>query len=246
MFLFLYFILQVSGFKHYICTNQPNHPNVKNLIESAMNDSITILSPSDSRWNNWMKLKLLHDELYKLDLNETIMLTDAHDIIMIDNHKSIIDKFNEISSRYDNLGILISSEKGVWPGSYKYPDYNKQQIFPHINSGGIIGYVWAFKQIYDNNYYNTQYHNGYHTHIDDQHYWSTWYIKSLTDMSMPRIILDHQNEIFLCMHEVKDSDVLFNGTIIKHINTIGYPKFIHFNGDKSRYPYYFKNLKMSN
>ena len=46
---------------------------------------------------------------------------------------------------------------------------------------------------------------------DDQRFWTSVYLKSRGDARMPRIILDHESDIFLCMSGYSVwSDVAFN------------------------------------
>ena len=81
---------------------------------------------------------------------------------------------------------------------------------------------------------------------DDQRFWTTVYLKSRTDGSLPRISLDHESDIFLCMSGRSVwTDVSFDPSArsYKYRGTPGQPAIIHFNSAKSDIPLFFRVLK---
>ena len=81
---------------------------------------------------------------------------------------------------------------------------------------------------------------------DDQRFWTTVYFKSRTDASLPRIALDHESDIFLCMSGRSVwTDVSFDPSArrYKYRKTPGQPVVIHFNNAKADIEPFFRTLK---
>lgn len=216
MILFLLLIITpASAFQHCIVTNTPDHQNVKNLLKSA-NNQVTIIEAKEQEWRHSLKLDYYKIHLQTLAYNEIVLLTDAYDVILIDNHSNIIESFLKF-----NVNIVVSAENNRHPlNTPKYGD--KNLIFPYLNSGGIIGYAGDILSTIN---------RGYSTKYGDQYSWTQWYLNQINNIT---IVLDHNNEIFISMYNVKD----VQDSPFKHLKTSGIPKIIHFNGDKSLYESY--------
>lgn len=233
------FLHAVVGLKHFTITNQVDHENLKILIESSkrFNDSIIVLKPTESKWINGYKIKYVHEYITDFTDDELILITDAHDVYMMNSHQDITNEFNRLKTLDPKMEILISAEVGLWPPQTKkedYPGFNKRSVFPYVNSGGIIGYVGSFKRVYNDKY---------DINMCDQYSWAQWYLKSLKNETFPVIRMDFENNIFLSMFTMRSHDLIITEDTFKHKRTSGYPKMIHFNGDKGGYKDYANRLR---
>ena len=81
---------------------------------------------------------------------------------------------------------------------------------------------------------------------DDQRFWTSVYLKSRGDASMPRIILDHESDVFLGMAGLSPwHDLEFDPHRRKYKlkQTLGQPAVIHFNSAKADVAAFFHVLK---
>lgn len=78
---------------------------------------------------------------------------------------------------------------------------------------------------------------------DDQRYFTTLYFNSRVDPAMPRIVLDHYSDVFLCTNGFTvGKDIVFDPALRrwKHTQSPGIPAILHFNGNsKSNIPGFF-------
>jgi hypothetical protein len=81
---------------------------------------------------------------------------------------------------------------------------------------------------------------------DDQRFWTTVYFKSRADADLPRIVLDHESDVFLCMSGRSVwRDVSFDPSArrYKYNGTPGWPVVIHFNNAKADIGPFFRVLQ---
>jgi len=241
------------------------HANLDRLHASAAwwGGSISVLGMHDPRFVEWgkgfgVKLELVHEHLRTLPADDLFLFTDAFDVLMMASTADLRDAFLHTSKlvmareRADPAGaspprvpsILFSAEFFCHPdpnrtvfypaSDHAYPD------FPHLNSGTYVGRAGDLLAVMDR-------FANYTLDDDDQRYWTTAYLASREDPTLPRIILDHENDVFLCMSGYRiDWHLNFDPAIrrYKYKRTPGLPAVIHFNGRKDDVAPFFEALQM--
>jgi hypothetical protein len=206
LILLLLFVVSAK-FHHITITTRDvvySHPN------------ITILHPSEFGmgnvpWLNLFKIKILRDYCDKIDSNDIVLLTDAHDVYTINIHDKILQDFLDF-----NVSLVISAEANLYPQEFDYP--NKDLVFPYLNSGGLIGYAGFISSMIKN-------HGNLGIHKSDQRQYHKMYLNNARNIK-----LDRYNKIFLSMCLVKNKDLIITDKYLQHKITLGKPSIIHFNG----------------
>lgn len=243
LFILLIFISNINGFKHITtCNNEKDERLIKNLIEQGnkFNSTVTIQKYDIPRWSNGYKVKAIHDISSESDPEEILLFTDAYDVVMIGSHESIIETFLEWEStlQVDNFNrneaLLFAAEENAYPAHRKHLYPHQERFFKYMNTGVIIGRARLLKQASQN----------YNLNMCDQHWWIGKYLDELNNPNAIRIELDYTNLISLQMINVPDNDIIINNKTLKYKNTEGFPKFIHFNGDKRRFQNYSNELTL--
>ena len=131
---------------------------------------------------------------------------------------------------------------------YCHPDPNRSAAYPasdrahagfsFLNSGTYVGRAGAIREAMDR-------FPNYTLADDDQRYWTTIYLASRADASLPRIALDHEADVFLCMNKYRaDGDLDFDPAARRYRFRGGRaaPAVVHFNGEKRDLEPFFRAL----
>ena len=248
-----------------ICT-LPN-PNLERLHASArwFGDQVTVLGMNDPRFLEWgkgfgVKLELLHQHVKTLPPDDVVVFTDAFDVIMMASQREVREAFlltSRLALARDGGGpdpsgafparvpsIIFSAEFFCHPDGNRtvdYPASDSQYVdFPYLNSGTFVGTAGSILASFER-------FSNYTLQDDDQRYWTTVYLSSLEDATLPRIVLDHESDVFLCMNKYRvDTDLDFDPAArrFKYKGSNGLPMVIHFNGRKTDVPEMFELLSM--
>lgn len=230
-------------------------------------DSISILGMDDPRFRQWghgfgVKLELFQQFVESKDEDDLILFTDAFDVLMVESHEKIRDRFIEVSkltmARESDpavthemreqgvvdrpVTIVFSTELFCHPDPHRwseYPEIDRMYYLPYLNSGTFVGKAGDLKRIMALYPYSIS--------DDDQRYWTTLYLESRRHYDLPRIGLDHDNDIFLCM----SGHTMYKGLQFdpstqqyKFIHTPGQPLIMHFNNAKTEIHSFYKALQM--
>lgn len=135
--------------RFYTWTNDIDHKNLTLLKESAQKYGINLnyLGSDIGAFPLNAKLKLLYDELCKIDDHEIICAVDGFDVFFCSGAAEIKRRFISF-----NCDCVISAEREY---SHQYGRYREfydgiscDSPYRHVNSGSIIGYARAIKKIY--------------------------------------------------------------------------------------------------
>jgi len=131
---------------------------------------------------------------------------------------------------------------------YCHPDVNRSGAYPaadrahashaFLNSGTFVGRAGSLLQLMDR-------FANYSLADDDQRFWTTAYLASLGDASLPRVALDHEGDVFLCMNSfAPDGDLAFDPASRRYRfrGARGEPAVFHFNGKKDGVAPFFRAL----
>jgi len=92
-----------------------------------------------------MKFKLYKEKLSFLDDNDIVIMVDAYDVIILEKKEVMIEKFKKF-----NKPILLSRDGYINNFVFKYLQdkiYHGTNNY-RINTGLLMGYVWALKKMY--------------------------------------------------------------------------------------------------
>lgn len=249
---------------HHATVSTLAHPNLERLVASAAwyGDKVTVLGMNDPRFVKWgkgfgVKLELTHAFVKALPPNDLFMFTDAFDVLMMAGSAELRNaylhavKLAMARERVDPSGavparvpsVLFSAEFFCHPDPGRdvaYPQIDRQYEFAYLNSGTYIGRAGDIARMMD-------LWSNYSIDDDDQRYWTTIYLASRSDPSLPRIVLDHESDVFLCMSGYRmDRDLDFDPALrrYKSKRTPGLPGVIHFNNRKHDVVPFFDALMM--
>ena len=276
---------------HHATVATRSHPNLDRLSSTALwhENSIIVMGGNDTkRFPKWgagfgVKLELVHSLLKSLPQDDILLFTDAFDVLLMQSHTFIRNAFlaavrlklyrqlqalknkdtdTSKSKRDDSQfripSIFFSAEFFCHPDPERQAEYPLEDriysSFAYLNSGTYIGRVGSLLDAMDRS-------PNYTLQDDDQRYWTNLYLSSLDDISMPRIELDHEHDVFLCMNKYRaDGDLQFdparrlfsfsgkrdrlqggNGGG-DSMESRGIPSIIHFNGRKDDVESFFTAL----
>ena len=278
-----YLAVMLNSTVHHATVATRSHPNLDRLTSTANwhGNSIHIMGGNDSlRFPKWgagfgVKLELVHGLLRSLPRNDILLFTDAFDVLLMQSHDSIRNSFLSaarlklsrhlsVNASYDTTEdiriptILFSAEFFCHPDPERYLEYpNEDHLysnFAYLNSGTFIGQVGSLLDAMDRA-------PNYTLQDDDQRYWTNIYLSSLCDPTLPRIELDHEHDVFLCMNKYRaDGDLRFDPST-RHFSfsgdrdrrqggsgggdsmeSRGIPSIVHFNGRKDDVESFFTAL----
>lgn len=230
-------------------------------------DSISILGMDDPRFRKWgkgfgVKLELFQQFVESKEEDDLILFTDAFDVLLVESHEKIKERFLEVSklamSREADpavtpelrsqgaadrpVTIVFSTELFCHPDPHRkteYPEIDLMYHLPYLNSGTFVGRAGDLARIMALYPYAIE--------DDDQRYWTTLYLESRRHYDLPRIGLDHENDIFLCM----SGYTMYKGLQFdpssqqyKFVHTPGQPLIMHFNNAKTEIHSFYKALQM--
>jgi len=224
---------------HVLTVSTIENDMLKRLIDSGKkyNVNITVLGlemnngnlghndvKKDKSRKFGMKLALPKAYLKNVDDNDTVIFTDAWDVIYVGSAEEIVRRYKNM-----NYPIVFGAEKYCWPDSDRMNEFSetKDTAFPYLNSGGYVGKAGAIKKILEN--YNDTENVNDEKRIDDQRFWIDMYMAN-KDV----IKLDTNAEIFLnaCGTNQNFYNIKPNSFVYTETNTS--PLLVHANAsDKS-------------
>lgn len=163
-----------------------------------------------------------------------VLFADAHDSIVLDNAKSILDKYQRIGAE-----IVISAEKTCWPDSeisthfpYPRPPFHNSP-WRFINAGGWMGErraILGALDLMDTAGFVDRWQG------DDQRCWQEFFLRGT---GRQRMHVDSGCEIFQTMSGVGGMELGPNGdNLITHCQ----PKILHFNGRTPNIGLWYRTL----
>jgi hypothetical protein len=205
-----------------INTNPSMKSNVTNVISKNFNNIkntkirhfAEILCSSG--WRNSCKLYHLLNHLETLSDNDVLLFVDGLDTFIIGDLSNILEKFRGFESK-----IVIGGERNRFPKNIGDDQlYNKSKALIYPNSGCLIGYVKALRNILNGVLVDIE------KRIDsDQAFWMQQHILNSD------IVIDHDGEICLSMARILLDELIFhNRSSVEFLRTHTYPNVIHFNG----------------
>jgi len=278
-----YQAVMLNSTVHHATVATRSHPNLDRLTSTANwhGNTIHIMGGNDSlRFPKWgagfgVKLELVHGLLRSLPRNDILLFTDAFDVLLMQSHDSIRNSFLSaarlklsrhlsVNASYNTTEdiriptILFSAEFFCHPDPERHVEYPQvdrlYSNFAYLNSGTYVGQVGSLLDAMDRV-------PNYTLQDDDQRYWTNIYLSSLFDSTLPRIELDHEHDVFLCMNKYRaDGDLRFDPST-RHFSfsgdrdrrqggsgggdsmeSRGTPSIIHFNGRKDDVESFFTAL----
>ena len=165
------------------------------------------------------KINFLKKYLEGIGENKLMIFTDSYDVLC-NNHVNIM--VNTYNSKFKGK-IVFGSETSCWPDrnlAVKYPVVNVNNKY--LNSGVFMGYTDDIKNILKNSIANN---------ADDQLYYTYRLLESIKNNG--KIVLDYNNDLFVCMNGVIDKLKLNKSRNCLESQTNTRPFFIHANGPPS-------------
>jgi hypothetical protein len=204
---------------HFVTVATKNHPVLDQLKEKVGGDRLDILGLERNCTIGWeahgnlgLKLKLMRDYVFSLDVNDVVLFIDAYDVFFTGKSDDILERFDSFEKP-----IVFGSETSCSPdGSLgeKYPPSSTE--FRFLNSGLTIGKVWALRECFKDYVYVDE--------INDQLWWSHKFLER-----QDLIELDYNNRIFLNCYSLNRHDIsVSDDQIISYKGR--HPLFLHFNG----------------
>jgi hypothetical protein len=250
---------------HHISTCTTFARSMHWLYQSSayFGNEISLLGMGDKRFQSWgygffVKLETVDTYVHGIPPDDVVIFSDCLDTLQLGSHAEIMAGFfTAINRSRTNYGkgfdevsvvdprspsILFITEVVCWIGHVCkkeeedafYSAQEKSHEASFLNSGGYMGRAGDIAYFFDL--------NSYSINIDDQLYWTTNYVASKYNFSLPKIILDHENDVFLGMQgQTFGKDVIFSfpESQIKHARSAGLPSLLHFNGPKAQLPTVF-------
>jgi len=225
---------------YYFTVATKPHPGLDMLRATCQHHDVylDVHGMSDQRLQNWgdnlwVKLDYLSNILKGLSSDTIVLFTDAYDVLCGAPLSLVVQRFLKF-----NHPIVFSAENNCFPEEFKdtYTAQQRALLFPYLNSGTMMGYVWAFRDMLKRlpNYKSTG---------NDQKYCQ------LARQKIPDlIILDHQNELFVCAANVPHQRFQFRNGHLYYTLPSGETKnvgFLHVNGRKHDLPNLYKRWKKS-
>ena len=223
--------------KFHVCTVANfMHPNLTKLIKTSKNLGIEVevIGMNRPYYHNATKLVYLREYLNKLRDDDIVMFIDAFDVLIIQNKKTILEKFLKA-----NQPFIMSAERNCYPKDF-YPNYHpnnpkyKVKNFvrdksdwtkhQYINTGSYIAYVKNIKQWIDD--LNPDKHDS-----DQRQVQRLYFAKP----DKRHFVLDYKCDLFMPMAYVESKDVEFKDRKVFNLKTHTYPAVIHTNGSKAKF-----------
>ena len=116
------------------------------FVESAKKNNIDLITLGlGQKWSGFtMKINLIKEYLNSLPDNDVVVISDAYDVILLQDAKTILEKFYSF-----NKPIVISRDaQGNFIFSYFQSKVYKKCNNVQICAGLYMGYVWAIKLLY--------------------------------------------------------------------------------------------------
>lgn len=162
------------------------------------------------------KINLVKQFLDTVDDNDTVLFVDGYDVIINDDIKTILERFNDMGG-----DVVVAAEKNCWPSkdmADKFPDTHTAYRYP--NSGLYIGKVQALKTLFRDDLTNRE---------DDQLYMQHAILKAPT--SNLKVVLDVENYIFQCIASTNEAELVVKANKqLLNTETRCCPCILHGNG----------------
>jgi hypothetical protein len=254
-----------ARYRHISLCSKP-HPKFELLKQTAAwhGDTVTPLGMGDRRFQRWgvgfgVKLDQVQRWLNgpDVDPDDIVLFSDAFDVLMMAGSDEIKRKYlatlrlamaREADPAAAAAGVpprvptvLFSTERYCWPDSGRageYPPSDRAHEFAYLNSGTYVGRAGDLAAAMATLNYTIS--------EDDQRYWTSLYLASRGRLDMPRIVLDHESDVFLCMSGYSlGADVAYLPSTrrYKFRRTPGHPLVMHFNNAKTEIAPFFTALQ---
>lgn len=121
-----------------------------------------------------------------------ILFVDAFDVAIIKRKEEILEEFLKMDSP-----LVVAAERQCFPFHWLKKHFPEQLSFPYINSGCYMGYAGFIKNMLKK--------------IDpkpresDQGMLTCYYLQNRSGIK-----IDHECKLFLCLHLVKDNEIVFD------------------------------------
>jgi hypothetical protein len=209
-----------------------------------------VLGMGDPRFQEWgvgfgVKLELFQNYLQtQCDQDDIFFFSDAYDTYHIASQEEVLFRASiainralsnpQLSSKSDKRipSVIFAAE--MFPTVYLLPphevpsnlaifnDVPQSYHFKYLNSGGFIGSAKDLITLMNALPYSVN--------TDDQHYFTLLYNKSKSDLDLPRVIVDHENDLFLTFAGqsiLEDLKYDVQMRQFKHRLTKGHPVMLH-------------------
>jgi len=201
-------------------------------------------APSISSGFKWAyALKLLHirDAVSILPMNDLVLVVDAYDTYSVAPLVAFEEAFGTAARReygrqkLDSrpLEIIISAEAWCFPNeslALEFPRSDRDLPLPFPNSGVYIGRAGALHRLL------TEGPPWDIASTDDQDWFARAYLASLRNLSLPRVVLDHDSALAFSMGPRRSLRNSLKWNVERKswgdILTGNFPLIYHYNGDK--------------
>lgn len=157
---------------------------------------------------------------------EFCILCDSWDLVFVDTPEEIIEKF-----KIFNADVVISGERNCFPNNLK-EDFDKLPFtssFKYVNCGVIVGKTEDIARMFedmDTENIPRDYHDGEKMVYPNE---QIEYQKCVLRQPV-KIVIDYNQEITFCMHDVGVEEIGFSDGKIVNIETQKMASIQHFNG----------------
>jgi hypothetical protein len=204
----------------YIYTFYTDESRIEYLKNTATIQNVEIQFLKKEHWNGYVdKIIAIDNAIQKHDDNDIICFIDAYDVLINQDIKYLLEKFNDY-----NCDLIIGAEENCYPEKYKsfYPEI--KSYYKYVNSGGYIGYKHAIQKIFRWKSYSEIYNicsDG-----GDQSFFTEYYLAHFSDkIKIDTECLIFQNMVLLYWNELTFVSGKVYNNILKTSSC-----FIHFNG----------------
>ena len=172
-------------------------------------DDVKLLGGGDPRFQAWgkgfgVKVEQFLTFARSVPPDDLILMTDAYDVIMLRGHEGVLAGYARALARLEGtpdpagaarrVSLLVSAERLCSPDAARaaaYPAADRATPFPYLNSGTFIGRAGSLVALLSSDSMDLD--------TNDQVFFTGLYLRSLTDASLPRVALDHGNDVFLVL-----------------------------------------------
>ena len=196
---------------HHITVATKTDEGLTRFVRSVAwhGNSVEILGFGDPRLQQWgigfgVKVEEFLGFARKVHPDDLILMTDAYDTLMLGGHDAVLAAYDRAMARLGadsdptgagrSVGMLVSAEQFCSPVPSRgalFPEADKRAYFPFLNSGTFIGWAGAIATLLASDTMDMN--------DDDQSFFQTLFLRSVADASLPRMALDHDNDVFLVL-----------------------------------------------
>lgn len=214
---------------------------------SHYGSGVDVVGMGDRRFRKWgegfgVKVQMLHRYAAAQPPDTLILFTDAFDVLCMGTQQQMLDGFATAMKRAKlrsagdaafssrTPAILFSAELFPTPTDDViplYPSHDRGHVFNYLNSGGILCTARDLVLLMNALPYDVA------TVVNDQFYFVDAFLLSQRNASLPWVVLDHDNDVFISMAGVEyRTDMTLHPVTHrwKHVKTEGHPSVVHFQG----------------